>query len=291
MPVHNFYMPPVECTSNDTAVDKCMKDFKSCVNTTTKCSVSMSTCVSAKLRCFEAVTATATQCNAWSQALNNEKLYLAAGGDYNGSSLELSCRQAICAFKKDFPAQPCNDSDFASVCMDNIVDNTQAPVTTPPSSIPPAGATIVTFTIAGNKTALTKWLAKDAGKAKEIVGRIIAKMLGVDASKIVITSITIGSLVVDFYTTDSTLDVATVKDKLTAAKGNADQAQYFSELAADAGMSVSDLSVGEFTVDTATAAPVTETPAPTTAGTPAPAAASGVVSAVAAAVAILALLF
>lgn len=261
-PAHHFYAPTGAC-ANDTAIKSCTTAYATCVSSATTCAGGFS-CVSAKLRCFESAQ-TGTECASWAAMFSNEKLYLAAGGDYNGSTLELSCQNAVCSFLGAKSALSCVEADYKSVCVDAI---TSAATPVPASTIPPTGAVVVSFKITGNKTAFVKLLSTEIGRAqaRTIVLKILATILGVDKSKIVIIDIKVGSLVVDFYTTDPSLNVTSVQTKIEASK-TINQATLFGELATAAGIPVSELGVGEFSVGVQTPAPSTPVPVP---GTPSP---------------------
>ena len=75
-PNHNFYEPSGAC-ANDTVIDKCLKDYFTCVDAATTCDGGF-VCVSAKLRCLENA-APGSECASWAAMLGNEKLYIAAG--------------------------------------------------------------------------------------------------------------------------------------------------------------------------------------------------------------------
>lgn len=263
-PAHNFYAPTGSC-ADDAAIKACVTAYTTCTSAASTCSASLS-CVSSKLRCFESAT-TGANCTSWAAMFSNEKLYLAAGGDYNGSTLELSCQNAICGLFSAKPTLTCVEADYKGVCFDAITGS-PTPAPAPPSTIPPAGAVVVSFKINGNKTAFDALLATVEGraKAKGIVLKILVKILNVAEGKIVIISIKTGSLIIDFYTTDSSLNVTTVAAKMEAAK-TSNQADLFGELATAAGIPLTELGVGEVTVGVATPAP---TPAPGTPGTPSP---------------------
>jgi hypothetical protein len=288
---YNFYNPPMECAKNDTAIMTCMTLYDTCTKAATTCATGLGGCTAAKLRCFETAAPTSQACTLWLTMFSNEKLYITAGGDYNGSSLELSCRKAVCDFEANKTSLNCS-SEEQNVCKDMLAVSV-------PSTIPPAGKTVVSFTINGDKAKFTAWLAKDKVKAFGILARILAKILKTDFSNIVIIDVKVGSLTVDFYTTDDTLDVATVTARMGEAKNNTDQAQYFTELATDAGIDVSTMNIGAITVSQATDAPPPgTTPLPATpvpgAGTPAPLAptsASAVATAIAVVATVAAMLF
>lgn len=259
-PAHNFYAPTGAC-ANETGIKACLDAYATCVKTPTTCGTAMP-CVSTKMRCLEAAAPTTTTCGTWSAMFSNEKLYLAAGGDYNGSTLELSCQNAVCSYIKAYPTIACAEADYKSVCVDAVSVVSPAPT---PKATYPAGALVVTFQINGNKTLFAALLATEAGrtKARGLVMKILITILGIAESKIVITNIRVGSLVVDFYTTDPSLNIDSVRAKIDTAK-TMNQTALFGELAAAAGIPVSELSVGEFTVgDPSTPAPSTGAPGTT----------------------------
>jgi hypothetical protein len=254
----------MDCATNDTAVKKCLDDFDTCANAATTCTVGLGTCLVAKLRCFEIAAPTATQCANWVTMFSNEKLYITAGGDYNGSSLELSCRQSVCAYEAAKPNHGCTLDHQKDICKDMLV----------PSTIPPPGHTVVVFTIAGNKTKFSQWLKTDKQKAFGVLARMLAKILGTAAENIVIIDAKAGSMTIDFYTIDTSLDVATVQSKLETAKANPNAAtDYFTELSTESGVDASTITISSFSVVEATPTPVPgSTPTPTDAPvTPVPA--------------------
>lgn len=261
-PGHNFYEPTGAC-ANDTVIKTCMTAYDTCVNAASTCASGF-TCVIARLRCLENVVP-GTECATWAAMLGNEKLYLAAGGDYNGSTLELSCQNVLCSFLRRKNLQ-CPATSYANVCVDAITGATPVPGSTPVSTVPPPGAIVVSFTISGDKAKFDALLATESGRklAYAIITRILMTILGVtDSSKIVIIDIRTGSLVVDFYTTDPTLTLETVRSKMEAAK-TANKADLFGELAAATGIPLSELGVQSVTVEVATAAPATPSPNGTT---------------------------
>lgn len=263
-PGHNFYEPSGAC-ANDTLIKACLATYDTCVDAATTCSAGFQ-CVSARLRCLENVIP-GTECATWAAMLGNEKLYLAAGGDYNGSTLELSCQNVLCSFLRRKNLQ-CAAPSYANVCVDAITGATPVPGSTPVSTIPPVGAILVSFSIAGDKIKFDVLLSTESGRrlAYAIITRILMLILGVtDSSKIVIIDIRTGSLLVDFYTTDPTLTADTVRAKMEAAK-TANKAELFGELAAATGISVNDLGIQSVSVEVATAAPSGNgtTPAPLT---------------------------
>lgn len=261
-PGHNFYEPAGAC-ANDTAIKSCVTAYDTCVDAATTCDAGFQ-CVIARLRCLENAVPGA-DCATWAAMLGNEKLYLAAGGDYNGSTLELSCQNVLCSFLRRKNLQ-CAAPSYANVCVDAITGATPAPGSTPVSTIPPVGAIIVSFVISGDKAKFDALLATESGRrlAFAIITRILMTILGIaDSSKIVIIDIRTGSLIVDFYTTDPTLTLETVRAKMEAAK-TANKADLFGELAAATGISLDELGVQSVTVDVATAAPATPSPNGTT---------------------------
>ncbi len=255
-PNHNFYEPSGAC-ANDTVINTCLTSFFTCVNAASTCDAGF-VCVSAKLRCLENA-APGSECTSWAAMLGNEKLYIAAGGDYNGSTLELSCLNVVCGFMK-VKGLSCPASSYANVCVDHITGATPVPGSTPVSTIPPPGAIVVTFTISGDSAKFTALLSTDAGRrqAFAIVTKILMAVLGVDASKIVIIDIRVGSLIVDFYTTDPNLSVETVRSKLEGVNSLPNKNELFAELAEATGIDVSQLGVTGVTVSTQ--APLTEAP-------------------------------
>eukprot|EP01084_Bolivina_argentea_P243806 408617_1 len=295
-PAYNFYKPPMDCVTNDTAISNCTNFYAECTAAAGSCTTGMGACLVAELRCFEVAAPTATQCSNWVTMFNNEKLYITAGGDYSGSSLELSCRHAVCAYEAAHPDQGCSFDHQKNICNDALI----------PSTIPPAGRPVVVFTIGGDKAKFSEWLSKDKSKAFQVLQRMIAKILGTSVDNIVIIDAKVGSLVVDFYTVDNSLDVTAVQTKLQAAKENPNAAtEYFTELATEAGVDASTLSIASFNVVEATPTPapgstptpVVDTPAPSDApsgSTPAPLApgsASAVATTLAVVAAVAALLF
>ena len=256
-PNHNFYEPSGAC-ANDTVIDKCLKDYFTCVDAATTCDGGF-VCVSAKLRCLENA-APGSECASWAAMLGNEKLYIAAGGDYNGSTLELSCLNVVCGFMAR-KGLNCPATSFANVCVDHITGATPVPGSTPVSTIPPPGAVVVSFTISGDSVKFAALLATEAGRrqAYAIIIKILMSVLSVtDSSKIVIIDIRVGSLVVDFYTTDPTLSIESVRAKLEGINNLPNKNELFAELAEATGIDVATLGVSGVTVSTA--APLTEAP-------------------------------
>lgn len=256
-PNHNFYEPSGAC-ANETAINTCLVAFTSCVNAATTCDAGF-VCISAKLRCLENA-APGAECASWAAMLGNEKLYIAAGGDYNGSTLELSCLNVVCGFMS-LKGLTCPASSYANVCVDHISSATPVPGSTPVSTIPPAGAVVVSFTISGDSTKFAALLSTEAGRrqAHAIIIKILMAVLGVtDSSKIVIIDIRVGSLMVDFYTTDPSLSVETVRSKLEGVNTLPNKNELFAELAEATGINVAELGVSGVVVSTATPAPLTD---------------------------------
>lgn len=256
-PNHNFYEPSGAC-ANETAINTCLVAFTSCVNAATTCDAGF-VCISAKLRCLENA-APGAECASWAAMLGNEKLYIAAGGDYNGSTLELSCLNVVCGFMS-LKGLKCPASSYANVCVDHITGATPVPGSTPVSTIPPPGAVVVSFTISGDSAKFATLLSTEGGRrqAYAIVTKILMTVLGVtDSSKIVIIDIRVGSLVVDFYTTDPNLSVETVRSKLEGVNSLPNKNDLFAELAEATGINVADLGVSGVVVSTATPAPLTD---------------------------------
>jgi hypothetical protein len=296
----NYYMPPKSCVDGDAAIRGCMTSFSDCLKAAPGCE-GINACFAGRILCLIGTTPTSANCTEYAAGLDNAGLYLAAGGSYNGSTLEHACEWGIChaameAFDHGVKA---NGTEVCPVDMHTIC---APPNFEPPTRSPAQAEYAVTF--GGNYAAILADAPKNSAKYKQLevaVGKGLAKLLGVLEHYIAITDMYIGSLVVKFVVNDATVDVATVTQQLQKVKDDPTlAASTFTELAAETGITIEVTGVATElpTPVPATLAPgqtwaptpVPETPAPD-AGTPAPTASAGLVSAAAAVVAVLAMMF
>lgn len=249
---HDFYVPTGTC-ANDTEVKACLTTYDTCAAGAATCTDGFK-CVSEKLRCLESITTAGADCAAWIAMLSNEKLYIAAGGEYNRSTLEMSCQNAVCRYLNT-SKKTCTADTYAKVCVD--------PFSVAP--LPPPGAVTVVFTISGDAEKFRKMLSTESGRRQAfgVVARLLLAILKIsDSSKLVIVDIRVGSLIVEFYTTDPSLSASSVQTLLNGVNALPNKAELFGELATLSGIPASELGVTG--VDVSTTAPLVP-PTPTAA--------------------------
>lgn len=188
----------------------------STVPTTTTCAT-LQTCFSSYYSCLhvlsEARLNTSNPCRTWALTMH-QALLAAALGTYAGSVLQTNCRGSLCAMMNT-TSKTCNfGTDDSNICNGNMATTTAA-ATTAANTTTAAGSVTTTpagdTTVAGTVLALTAQirlsgnsygaLLNDPAKRSQLTLAIrvdLSGLLGIDSSYVVIISLTIGSLVIDF---------------------------------------------------------------------------------------------
>jgi hypothetical protein len=281
----NYYMPPSTCIEKDAAIKACIDADAACTKIATDCS-GINTCFGLRIRCLIGTTPSDKECVAWETGLENAGLYLMAGGSYKDSTLERACEFGLCAAAKAaFPTLKTANGDICPVAFPEVCGQ---PNFDPPTRSPTQAEYAITFGGAA-WTEILKNATKGSPAYKALenaVSKGLAKLLEVLEHHITITDMSVGSLVVKFIVNDPNVNVAAVAAKLEeVSKNPALAATTFSELAAESGVAIAVTAVG---VEN----PATPAPLPTNATTPEPTPASaGLVSVVAAVVAVVAMMF
>ena len=247
--VDNFYGPP-KSLKTEVILVACNAAWEICQQSATTCDGLMNQCALGYLRCIELaefINNTVAD-SPWLKNVQNMKLYLAAGGLYTGSTIEASCEQAYChvaqlAEERATITGACPTA--ADLCVEPVIQNQENPTAAP-------DAAVYSISFAGDFAEMLKDTVKKL-KLKIAVTKGLAKVLGTQPAFIVITKMIAGSLVIEFYVTDATVDATAVKTKLETAISSPD-ATVWEELSTEAGFAVElkSLTVQDFS-----------TPAPT----------------------------
>jgi hypothetical protein len=203
-PTNNYYMVPDACL-NTTAYKNCADTYNTCKAPHATAGTCPSQCYIQALRCLEAAASSFTTCaSTWASAFNNEKLYLAAGGDYNGSALMQSCTYVVCYFLNTDGAK-CASGTSNTICADpSFSQPTPVPVpadtTVAPTAAP--GKVVASFKFSGTQAEWQACLEK-LGKAR-VINEIVVPLLTyiLNNTHFVVINVTPGSLQIDFYMTD-----------------------------------------------------------------------------------------
>jgi hypothetical protein len=262
----DLYMPPSVCTS-DPSIGACVSSFSICATAATTCNGLINICGAARQACVaqaEPIAASACAESQWYKNLMNTKLYLIAGGLYNGSALEKACSWNFCDLQTRYPTAAASGTcpTHEAIC------GTEPALSTTPD------ATLATYALSfqGDFTAI---LNNATAKALLVVAlkTSIARILGTQPGFIRILSLVAGSLKCEFqYTGGGNLNEQAITQALTSTVGQSGQ---WDEITAVTG----------FEVTTASVVVTVPTPMPTPAP---PGSGASLVSAAAAVVAVLA---
>lgn len=240
--VNNYYMPPKDCVDTDSVVKICYTVFDLCVVKAPLDCKAVNTCFSGKMRCLEGVTATSANCTTWSTNMNNVQLYLAAGGQYNGSSLESACKFALCGAANEAMKKGLKTQDNMTCPVDwNMIctaPNFAPDVTQAANTTRAPGQAEYALTFDGNWADTINKIENDPALKKLVfaaLGKGIAGMLEIEAIYVFVTGIKSGSLVVTFFVDSNApnFDASTIEAKLKETLANpAATTALFAEFAA-----------------------------------------------------------